>query len=67
MKSQNLSFWLPINPPFPEPWERVFKMFFLMTNKGTATEQQLGSFSTYIDSAVRNAEEENGDGQLNLR
>lgn len=38
-----------------------------MTNKGKATEQQLGCFSTYIDSAVRNAKEEYGDGQLNLR
>lgn len=27
----------------------------------------MGCFSTYIDSAVRNAKEENWDGQLNLR
>lgn len=62
MKSQNSSSGLPINPPFPEPWKKVFKILFLNDNKaGRAIEQQL-SFLTYVDSTVRNAEEEDGNG-----
>lgn len=67
MKSQNSSFGLPVNPPFPEPWKKVFNIIFLNDKQRGAIEQQPGRFSTYIDSAVRNAKEENGHGQLNLR
>ena len=43
MKSQNSSSGLPTNPPFPEPWKKVFKILFLNDQQGgRALEQQLG-------------------------
>lgn len=63
MKSQNSSSGLPINPPFPEPWKKVFKILLLNDKQGREGGRATAkSFLTYIDSTVRNTEEEDGNG-----
>ena len=63
MKSQNSSSGLPINPPVPEPWKKVFKILFVNDKQGGESCRGTAKlFLTYIDSTVRNTKEEDGNG-----